>query len=190
MRTRVTDRRSDGRTDGAGYIRPAEGHGGSKNTVMKFWSVIEKVPPFQKWVPFQCLSPFQCFSPFLHPNIQETSPLSRLFWELGISHFRQEEGASKILDHEQEFYPQYKILNLLSSHNTNHFIRNHLLVLDLDLFPGLRIIQCITEWLYKVNTEIHAQGSQKSCQVQTRNEKFCGRWGGGQISKNKNFGKS
>ena len=27
-----TDRRTDGQTDGAGYIGPAEGYGGSKNT--------------------------------------------------------------------------------------------------------------------------------------------------------------
>jgi hypothetical protein len=30
MRTFGTDRRTDGRTDGAGYIGPAQGYGGSK----------------------------------------------------------------------------------------------------------------------------------------------------------------
>ena len=31
MRSCVADRQTDGRTDGAGYIGPAEGYGGSKN---------------------------------------------------------------------------------------------------------------------------------------------------------------
>ena len=35
MRTRVTDGQTDGRTDGAGYIGPAEGNGGSKKYNLK-----------------------------------------------------------------------------------------------------------------------------------------------------------
>ena len=35
MRTRVTDGQTDGRTDGAGYIGPAEGNGGSKKHMSK-----------------------------------------------------------------------------------------------------------------------------------------------------------
>ena len=35
MRSCVADRQTDGRTDGAGYIGPAEGNGGSKKYLKK-----------------------------------------------------------------------------------------------------------------------------------------------------------
>ena len=67
MRTRVADRH--GQTDGAGYIGPAEGYGGSKNRYLKLEIKCLKVDPPGAEMDFTKKAPTNSYktSPFFKP---------------------------------------------------------------------------------------------------------------------------